>query len=200
MNGFTRNLPWAGLGVLTLVGCAARPPLAVQSPQPLGSEVDQIMRQQEENAEPAKFIIYSHEFELNGTGHDGRERGLELNEFGEDHLRQIATSLKQGVEFPVVVERSQTSSRVGSKYQYPVHFDQELDQRRRQVVVANLEQLGVSVADRLVVVAPSYAEGLSGAEAARAYNRGFCSTGGGGGGGIGGGGGGGGGGFGGEAQ
>ena len=79
-----------------------------------------------------------------------------------------------------------------------MHFDQELDQRRRQIVVAALEQLGVLSADKLVVIAPSYAEGLSGAEAARAYSRGYNTSGdsggGGGGGGRGGGGGGGGGG------
>lgn len=150
-----------------------------------------MLRQQEENAEPAKFIIYSHEFELNRPGPDGRARGWRLNEYGEDHLKQIASSLKQGVDFPVVVERSQTSTRTGSEHQYPVHFDQELDQRRRKVVVAALELLGVVPADPLVVISPSFAEGLSGAEAARAYSRGYNSSGGGGAGGGGAGGGGG---------
>ena len=194
MKHLPRYFPQACLSLLTLAGCATDHPRIVQSPLPLGSEVDQLMMQQEMNAEPAKFIIFMHEFEPNGQTADGVARGWRLNEFGEDHLKQIAASLKRGVEFRVVVERSQTSVRPGTEHQYPVHYNEELDQRRRMIVVAALERMGVVQADQRVVVAPSFAAGLSGAEAAQAYNRGFNSSGGGGGGGRGGGGGGGGGG------
>ena len=191
MNLFPRTLRLTCLGLLTAVGCATRHPLAVQPPLPLGSEVDQIMLLQENNAEAAKFTIYMHEFELNGTTRDGRARGWRLNESGEDHLKQIAAGLKQGVEFPVVVERSQTSPKAGTEHQYPVHYDEELDQKRRTIVVAALERMGVVDAEQRVLVAPSFAEGLKGAEAVRAYNRSFNGSGGGGGGGGNGGGGGG---------
>ena len=192
MNHLPRNIRLACLGLLTAVGCATRQPLAVQRPLPLGSEVDQIMLLQENNAEAAKFTIYMHEFELNGTTRDGHARGWRLNESGEDHLKQIAAGLKQGVEFPVVVERSRTSSKAGTEHQYHVHYNEDLDRKRRMIVVAALERMGVANADQRVLVAPSFAEGLTGPEASRAYNRGFNSSGGGGGGGAGGGGGGGG--------
>ena len=179
MKRLPRCFPLAGLGLLTLAGCATDHPRIVQSPLPLGSEVDQLMMQQEMNAEPAKFIVFMHEFERNGLTRDGLARGWRLNEFGEDHLKQIAAGLKRGVEFPVVVERSQTSARPGTEHQYPVHYHEDLDQRRRMIVVAALERMGVVQADQRVVVAPSFAAGLSGVEAVQAYNRGFNISGGG---------------------
>ena len=56
----------AGLCLMVLAGCRALPPGGSPiTPMPLGSVVDEANRMQEENAEPAKFIVYVHEFELN---------------------------------------------------------------------------------------------------------------------------------------
>ncbi len=144
------------------MGCAQNEHLLAAPPAPLGSEIDQINMTQETNAEAAKFIIYAHEFEMNEIRSDGTNAGgVHLNGYGEDHVKQIASNLKRGVMFPVIVERTQSSAKPGTKYHYPVHFNDELDARRRQVVVSSLMLLGVPNAEE-VVVAPSFAEGISG--------------------------------------
>ncbi len=155
-----------------IFGCAAsREPPLVPPPAMLGAEVDQLMTQQERNAESSKFVIPMHEFELNQTLPNGRERGWRLNEYGEDHVKQIAARLRQGDEFPVVIERSQTTPFDDTEFEYPVHFNEELDLKRRAVVVTALERMGISDADQRVVVAPSIAEGFTANEAVRAYSR-----------------------------
>lgn len=153
-------------------GCAAsREPPLVPPPAMLGSEVDQLMSQQERNAEASKFVIPIHEFELNRPTPDGRERGWRLNESGEDHVKQIAARLRQGHEFQVVIERSQTSALSDTEFEYPVHFNEDLDWKRRAIVVAALERLGIPDADQRVVAAPFAAEGITASEAVRAYTR-----------------------------
>ena len=131
----------------------------------------------EVNAEAAKFIVYMHEFEINDPQPDGSNvGGIRLNAYGEDHLKQIAYKLKRGAPFPVVVERSQTSIKPGTQYEYPIHFNDELDARRREVVVSSLIALGIPNAEEVVVVAPSFAEGITASEAARAYNNSLRGT------------------------
>lgn len=181
-------LPTACLGLLAFAGCSARN-AQVSAPTPLGAEVDNPMMQQEHNAEAAKFVVYMHEFELNRTDEQGREHGWRLNEDGEDHLKQIAMGIKHGIDFPVVVERSRSSVKAGTDYEFPVHYNEELDAKRRTIIVAVLERMGVADAEQRVVVAPAFSEGFTGTEASRAYNRGINGGGvGGGGGGAGGGG------------
>ena len=156
-------------------------------PQMLGTTVDQMMEQQEVNAEASKYVIYQHEFELNEFGDNTKAPGLRLNPYGEDHLKRIAANLREhGGVFPVVVERSQTSSREGTEFKFPVHYNAELDLKRRTVVVAALEEMGIGDADNLVVVAPAFAQPYTSVEAQGAYLQGIL--GGGGGGGFGGGG------------
>jgi hypothetical protein len=143
-------------------------------PAILGTPVDELMKTQEDNAELAKFVIYMHEFELNGTGHDGRVLGYRLTPYGQDHVRRIAENLKTGQGVPafgpqVIVERSETSAQPGTEFGYPIHFNDQLDQQRRQVVVQVLTALGVPDAEPRVVVAPSFSHGLTSDEAARAY-------------------------------
>lgn len=157
-------------------GCAAPGThILAETPRTLGSIVDQAYMTHEVNAEAAKFIVYQHEFELNQvdlqTG--SSTGGLRLNDYGEDHLKEIAVNLKHGVTFPVVVERNQTSAEDGTEYHYPVHFDHTLDAERRRVVVAALTTMGVPNAEEVVVVAPSFAEGYTAPEAAQAYQRSF---------------------------
>ena len=172
MSHISRQAASACLGSLMIFGCAAsREPPLVPPPAMLGSEVDQLMTRQERNAESSKFVIPMHEFELNRTHPDGRERGWRLNEYGEDHVKQIAARLRQGHEDTVVIERSQTTAFDDTEFQYPVHFNEELDWKRRAVVVAALERLGISDADQRVVAAPSIAEGFTANEAVRAYSR-----------------------------
>jgi hypothetical protein len=158
-------------------GCAHRDKAAAyyEPPAPppmLGAAVDELNRAQEENAEAAKFIIYQHEFQMNEVV-DGRNvGGVRLNEYGEDHVKRIADALKQGVPWPVVVERSQTSARPDTEFHYPVHFNPELDLKRREVVVRALVRMGVADAEERVVVAPSFAHPITSEEAERAYYRG----------------------------
>jgi hypothetical protein len=168
----------------------------VIQPQTLGASVDEANRQQEENAELAKMIIYSHEFESNlndesqATGDESeqenfryvpaqRPRGFRLTPDGQDHVRQIAKVLiDQGDAFrtPVIVERSRTSKHWDTKHHYPVHFNDELDAMRREVVVAALFNLGVADAEELVIVAPAFPTGLSAAEAGANFSNAIEQT------------------------
>jgi hypothetical protein len=161
-----------------------QPPSA---PEILGSKVDQLMQAQEENAEAAKFIVYQHEFQLNFE-HDARKvRGIRLNEYGEDHLKRIAQSIRGGAPYPVIVERSQTTIRPETEFKYPIHYNPDLDMQRREVVIRALNKMGIPDADSRVVVSSSFAQPLTGVEAEQAYYSTFNNWGGGGWGGGGGG-------------
>jgi hypothetical protein len=144
----------------------------------LGTEVDMLMQEQEQNAEAFKYIIHVHEFELNEYHLGHNVGGVRLNEYGEDHVKRIAEQLRQGSHYPVVVERNQTSVRPDTQHKYPVHFDPELDLRRREVIVRALTKMGIPDADQRVVVAPSFAQPFTGAEAEAAYRAGFRGSGG----------------------
>ncbi|MEO8493461.1 MAG: hypothetical protein ABI614_00210 [Planctomycetota bacterium] len=148
---------------------------------PLGSISDDVWRAQEHNAEASDFVLYQHEFKLNE---------VRLNTAGEDHVKQIAERISNGDNFPVVIERSNTTARLDTDYKFPVHPNPELDMQRRKLIVNALVRLGVPDADERVVVAPAFAEGFQSQEAMSAYGRGFSLQGGQGGGGFGGGGGG----------
>lgn len=183
-------------------GCKVHPPGGTPiQPGLLGSVVDQANRMQEENAEAAKFIVYMHEFEPNTPNHAGklqgeaailgefeyrtedRFQGFRLTPYGQDHIRQIARYListqPQQVDQAytphryVVVERSDTSKHWRTVHRFPVHFNDELDAARRQVVVNALSMLGVTNAEQIVVVAPAFPEGLNAGEASQAYSQGF---------------------------
>jgi len=153
------------------IGCKSPKGAGVVAPDypPLGTQHDEIMMQQEINAEASKYVVYSHEFD--DLDKDGP--GWKLTAYGEDHVKQIAVNLQRGDEFPVMLERSQISIQEGTEFEYPVHFNEALDSKRRQVLVASLEALGVADADERVVVGPAFAEGITGTEASRAYTRGL---------------------------
>lgn len=157
----------AGLAALLLLapGCVRNRIAAT----PLGTISDSIWQNQEHNAEASEFVVYQHEFQLNGA---------RLNTYGEDHVKQIALRLSQGQNFPVVVERSNTTARANTEYQYPVHPNPQLDLRRRDVLVRALAAMGVGDAEQRVVVAPAFAEGYRANEAIRAYQRGINGYGG----------------------
>lgn len=134
------------------------------SPPPQGTLTDPIWIAQEENAEPAKFILYQHEFVYNQA---------RLNWAGEDHIKQIAARLHAGQNYPVLVERSVTSKREDTEYKYPVQVNPELDMQRRAVIVQLLATLGVPDAEQRVVVSPPLNRGFQDGEAERAYYQGF---------------------------
>ena len=158
-------------------------------PQPLGTISDPIWQKLEHNAEASDFVIHEHEFTANTA---------RLNAAGEDHVKQIAYRVHQkpALPYPIIIEPSSMSPRVGDKYGFAVHNDPALDMNRRQVIVTALQALGMTDAEQKVVVSPALTPGFQGFEGERAYGRGFGSTGGFGGGFGGGGGGGGGGGVG----
>jgi len=168
---------WANLH-----GCAGRRRnMNYQAPAPqrtLGSLNDAIFQIQEVNAEASKFVVYQHEFALNG---------VRLNTAGEDHVKRIAAELERGTDYPVIIERSFTSPRQNTTYKFPVHPNPELDMQRREVIVRSLTAMGVAEADQRVSVAPAYVPGYTDPEAERAYARGILSGGFGGFGGFGGG-------------
>lgn len=202
--------------LILLTGCFGNPPAG--SPvdvRTVGSVVDEANRQQEENAEAAKLIVYMHEFEINmprksvDAEMDSEQfaftpeqmlRGFRLSPDGQDHVRQIAQHIfasgyHSAVNDPnyipsqvVVVERSDTSKYWNTLHRYPVHFNDELDEARRLIVVNALLAFGIPNADQMVVIAPAFPEGLSADEAAAAYGNSFNTGGGFGGGGFGGGG------------
>jgi hypothetical protein len=165
----------AGL-LIAAGGCGLRNSwMHYQAPSPgmLGVAVDQYNEPQEHNAEAAKHIVYQHEFELNRHEDGQNVGGYRLNEAGEDHVKKIAYNLRRGSPYQVVVERSQTSVKPGTRFEYPVHQDPELDAKRRQVVVRALTNMGIPNADEIVVVAPSFAQPYTAAEAEAAYERGL---------------------------
>jgi hypothetical protein len=167
-----------GSGLLAGGGCHGHKyaSLFYQEPPPptvLGTEVDDVMRIQEENAEASKFVIYQHEFQLNESNDGEAVGGIRLNEDGEDHLRRIAQNLRSGTPYPVIVERSRTTSKAGTEFGYPVHFNTQLDLQRRTVVVKTLQEMGIEDAEQLVVVAPALTPGITEFEAERAYRRGL---------------------------
>jgi hypothetical protein len=167
--------------LLAAAGCTA-PSMFYQAPPPpemLGTKVDQLNQIQEENAELSKFVIYQHEFELNKEKEGVLVAGVRLNEYGEDHVRRIAENVRNGASYPVVIERSQTSAKAGTKYNYPVHLNPDLDMKRREAVVLALGRMGVADADTRVVVAPAFAQPLTGNEAQGAYATGISGWGGG---------------------
>ena len=173
---FLRLCTLAGTTVtIGLAGCHHKTAAMFYQPPPppqmLGFEIDQMNEQQELNAEAAKFIVYQHEFDLNSSEGGKSLGGVRLNEAGEDHVRQIAGALKGGATFPVLIERSRTSSRAGTEFNYGVHYNPELDNRRRLVVVKALEKMGVVNAGKVVSVSPSFAQPLTGMEAEQAYRR-----------------------------
>ena len=185
--------------IVITIGCKSHPPGGtVIEPPPVGAVIDQINQTQEENAEYAKLIIYCHEFEINlqeeltppnpdikkVSGFEykpsARVRGYRLTPDGQDHVRQIAEFVKEfpfDLRPPVVVERSRTSKHWDTEHQYPVHFNDDLDDLRRRMVVETLAALGVDNADGLVVVAPAYPTGQNALEAAAAYSNAIGTTG-----------------------
>jgi hypothetical protein len=142
--------------------CYQSPPV-----EPLGCKNDVIWKRQEAAAEASDFVVYQHEFVLNGTT---------LNEAGEDHVKQIAARLTAGQDLPVVVERSNTTAREDTEYKYPVHSNPEMDLQRREVLVRCLTAMGINDAEQRVLIAPAYAAGVKATEAQSAYNRGLQGT------------------------
>ncbi len=130
---------------------------------PLGAISDGIWANQETDAEASKFVVYEHEFKL---------RSVRLNDAGEDHVKQIAAQLQEGASFPVVIERSMNDKSRG-EYQYPVGPNPELDNQRRQVVIAALRLMGIDDAEQRVVVAPAFAQAATAQEAETGYLRGL---------------------------
>lgn len=165
---------WAGawfalVAVLLITGCQGGPrvPLYYNAPSvepPLGTISDPIWQAQEDNAEPSKFVVYQHEWDLNT---------LRLNTGGEDHVKQIAARLISGQNFPVLVERSDTTIREYTEFKYPVHPNRELDLARRAIIVQSLVAMGITDAEQRVIVSPALTPGFTEGEAERAYIRGM---------------------------
>lgn len=147
-----------------------QPPPAVA---PLGTISDAMWKSQEARAEASEFVVHQHEFELNTPN---------LNHCGKDHVTQLAARLCYNPNMPVIIERSLSSVKEGTEYQYPVHPNPELDRQRREVIVRSLAAMGVPDAEKRVLVAPRYSEGFTATEAQQVANQAFSGFGFGGGG------------------
>ena len=156
-------LPATLLTSVSLVGCGWFQ-VGGGGVHPQGTLTDPIWIAQEENAEPAKFILYQHEFVYNQA---------RLNWAGEDHIKQIAARLHAGQNYPVLVERSTTSKRDDTEYKYPVQANPQLDMQRRAVIVQVLTALGIPDAEQRVIVSPQLNRSFQDGEAERAYYQGF---------------------------
>jgi hypothetical protein len=194
-----RRLTACGLLGLTgtsicLAGQHGPVPGGPNAPIAPGALSHDIFRMQEHNAEAADFIIYEHEFRVepcarvtdpNFNDNYSRKAAINpcddtlvggdvrLNYAGEDHVKQIAARLQSGAPFPVLIERSRHSRRLGDTYKLPVHLNPQLDMRRREVIVHALTAFGIQNAEDVVVVSPSFVEGFTSGEAERSYLRGI---------------------------
>ncbi len=161
----------ACVAVMSIAGCSSKwhqfyqPP---PPPAPLGALSDPIWQNQEANAEPSEFVVYQHEFKKDAQW---------LNTGGEDHVKQIAARLLSGQEAAVIVERSMMSPQEGAENPYPVHPNPELDMRRREIVARCLVAMGIEDAEQRVVVAPAFAQGITGNEAEVVYRNGLGGAG-----------------------
>ena len=184
-----RMMPTATCGLLALltVGCCKDKCAYMQpvDPVPLGTYSDQSWKLQEANAEASDFVIHEHEFRGNTS---------KLNALGESHVRQIAARMDQN-GYPVIIQSSSMSTREGDVHSFAVHNDPALDQRRREVLVHTLIELGAKDVENKVVIAPALTPGYEQVEGEAVYYQSLRGFGGGNsgrggvGGGIGGGGG-----------
>lgn len=168
-------MPAATCGLLALltVGCCKDKCAYLQplEPAPLGTISDNIWKIQETNAEASDFVIHQHEF----NGNTSR-----LNSAGESHVRQIAARMAE-TPFPVIIESSSMSKRDSDVHKFPVHGDDDLDRRRRELIVHTLTALGANDVDNRVIVGPALTPGFEQFEGEAAYQIGFTPYGAGGG-------------------
>jgi hypothetical protein len=102
------------------------------------------METQAAKAEADDFVVYKHEFYLDGTG---------LGPYGQYHMRLIANRLAS-VPFPVLIQAAP---------------DPRLNEQRRQTVIASLKRAGFDDIEPRVIVGFPEAEGMGGNEAERVY-------------------------------
>ncbi|MEE8450935.1 MAG: hypothetical protein V3R99_03440 [Thermoguttaceae bacterium] len=169
-HGLTRTFAAAlCLTGLLMTGCQSWKDYYVPPPppEPLGALSDSVWQNQEVTAEASKFMVFEHEFKM------GSER---LNMGGEDHVKQIAVRLQNGQDSWVMVQRSMSSARPDTEYQYRVHPNPELDLRRREILVRSLTAMGVADAEQRVIVAPALSPGATANEAVASYYRGLSAS------------------------
>ncbi len=123
--------------------CADIPPGAI--PVPPHATVHRMWETQAAKAEADDFVIYRHEFYMDGA---------ELGPYGQYHLRLIANRLSQ-VPFPVLIQAV---------------TDAKLNEQRRQAIVAYLKKAGHENIEQRVILGFPEAEGLNGEEAERVNN------------------------------
>jgi hypothetical protein len=128
---------------------------AYDRPFPLGQVTDSHWETQQTNAEAADFIFYDHEF-LGETAN--------LGPSAKRHLEEVALRLPH-VPFPIVIEQSMYNAKP------------QLDQARRQTIVAQLARMGLPQVEDRVVVAGAFAEGFTAIEGERAYYNGIIGGG-----------------------
>lgn len=129
-----------------------------------GYSVENMFRREEDNAEATDFILNEHDFE-------DRE-SVRLNDQGKLHLKNMAARMRSGARFPIIIERSQYSldERANEEdFNYPIHPNPELDNKRREAIAQVLTYLGVPQADCRVLVSVSPTPHLEGRQAIQNY-------------------------------
>lgn len=122
---------------------------AYDRPFPLGQASDSFWETQQTNAEAADFIFHDHEFV---------KHSALLSPAGKQHVEQVALRLEH-VPFPIVIERSQIAE------------SPELDLARKHMLVTTLARMGIPHIEARIVIAPSFAEGITAIEAEQSYLR-----------------------------
>lgn len=113
-------------------------------PAPQGSFVRRFMDVQATKAEASDFVVYLDEW---------YRAGDKLGPYGDYHLNQVANRIST-VPFPVIVE--------------PTH-DGALNEKRRQLVVTRLSNLGVQDANVRVVIGHAQSEDMRSEDIERAF-------------------------------
>jgi uncharacterized membrane protein YgcG len=115
-------------------------------PDPPGVHLQRFQATQRNNAITMEYAIFLHEWQNGGRA---------LGPYGEHHLSHIIRRLGN-VPYPVLVQ--------------PTH-DPEINEFRRNVIVAKLLEAGIHDAEQRVLLRNPEAEGLFGDEAPRVYQR-----------------------------
>lgn len=136
-------------------------------PAPIGTYMGQWRGAMSDGAQKQNWIVTRNEW------FDG---GSQLGPKGQQHVQRIAHCL---VTYPqlVVIENEPVALALGDSYEEAVRANQQLQIKRRNVVVEALAEAGVPDAPQWVVFADDRSVGVRGVEAPLIYNSQFSGTG-----------------------
>lgn len=132
-------------------------------PSPPGTYVNAWLDAQQATASQRHRVITRNEWFAGGD---------QLSPDGVQHLHRLASVMSHDPSW-VVIESQPLSLKTDESYSEALQRINELQQRRRQLVVAQLSSGGVADADRWVIFAEDRTVGVRGIEAPQIFNRQF---------------------------